>query len=98
VTEDDGVDRGLVFISFQANIWRQFETIQAQWINDGDRFGLGPRTDPVVGEPHPGADRLTVPGSPPYFLADRPRFVTTRGGDYFFQPSMTGLRHLAGLA
>ena len=98
VTEDDGVDRGLVFISFQANIWRQFETIQAQWINDGDRFGLGPHTDPLVGEPHPGADRLTVSGSPPYFLADRPRFVTMRGGDYFFQPSMTGLRHLADLA
>ena len=26
VVEDDGVDRGLVFVCFQADIWRQFET------------------------------------------------------------------------
>jgi Dyp-type peroxidase family len=97
VMDDDGVDRGLVFVSFQSNIWRQFETIQAQWINDGDRFGLGRDTDPLVGEPHPGATKLTVPGTPPYFLTARPRLVTMRGGAYLFQPSMTALRHLAGL-
>ena len=41
--EDDGADRGLVFVCFQADIWRQFETIQALWIDDGDPFGLGAR-------------------------------------------------------
>ena len=50
--EDDGVDRGLVFICFQADIWRQFETIQALWIDDGDPFGLGRDKDFLVGEPH----------------------------------------------
>ena len=41
--EDDGADRGLVFVCFQADIWRQFETIQALWVDDGDPFGLGAR-------------------------------------------------------
>ena len=95
VMDDDGADRGLVFVSFQSNLWRQFETIQAQWINDGDRFGLGRDTDPLVGEPHPGGTKLTVPGTPPYFVTARPRLVTMRGGAYLFQPSMTALRHLA---
>jgi hypothetical protein len=97
VLDDDGADRGLVFVSFQSNLWRQFETIQAQWINDGDRFGLGRDTDPLVGEPHPGGTKLTVPGTPPYFVTSRPRLVTLRGGGYLFQPSMTALRHLAGI-
>ncbi|HET9998716.1 MAG TPA: peroxidase [Nocardioides sp.] len=97
VLDDDGADRGLVFVSFQSNLWRQFETIQAQWINDGDRFGLGRDTDPLVGEPYPGATKLTVPGTPPYFVTSRPRLVTMRGGAYLFQPSMTALRHLARL-
>ena len=54
-------------------------------------------TDPLVGEPHPGSTKLTVPGTPPYFVTARPRPVTMRGGAYLFQPSMTALRHLAGL-
>ena len=97
-TQDDGAARGLMFVSFQTNIWRQFETIQAQWINDGDRFGLGRDSDPLIGEPTAGRSKVTVPGEPPYFVLERPRFVTMRGGAYLFQPSMAGLRHLAGLA
>ena len=50
--EDDGVDRGLVFVCFNASIWRQFETIQALWIDDGDPFGLGADKDFLIGEPH----------------------------------------------
>ena len=97
-TQDDGAARGLMFVSFQTNIWRQFETIQAQWVNDGDRFGLGRDSDPLIGEPSAGRSKVTVPGDPPYFVLERPRFVTMRGGAYLFQPSMAGLRHLAGLA
>ena len=53
VMEDDGVERGLVFVCFNASIWRQFETIQALWIDDGDPFGLGRRQ----GLPHRRARR-----------------------------------------
>jgi Dyp-type peroxidase family len=95
VLEDDGVDRGLIFVCFQADIWRQFETIQALWIDDGDPFGLGPDKDFLVGEPHGTEGKMTIQGRPPFFLTPQPRFVTLRGGGYLFQPSMTALRRLA---
>jgi Dyp-type peroxidase family len=95
VMDDDGADRGLIFVCFQADIWRQFETIQALWIDDGDPFGLGRDKDFLVGEPHGTAGKMTIQGRPPFFLKPQPRFVTLRGGDYLFQPSMTALRHLA---
>jgi Dyp-type peroxidase family len=93
--EDDGQDRGLVFICFQASIWRQFETIQALWIDDGDPFGLGPDKDFLIGEPNGDAGKMTIQGRPPHFLKPQPRFVTLRGGEYLFRPSMTALRMLA---
>ena len=94
-TEDDGNDRGLVFVCFQADIWRQFETIQALWIDDGDPFGLGADKDFLVGEPHGTTGKMTIPGHPPYFLKPQPRFVTLRGGEYLFQPSLSALRELS---
>jgi Dyp-type peroxidase family len=94
-TEDDGVDRGLIFVCFNASIWRQFETVQALWIDDGDPFGLGPDKDFLVGEPHGTEGKMTIQGHPPFFLKPQPRFVTMRGGEYLFRPSMTGLRFLA---
>ena len=94
-TEDDGIERGLIFVCFQADIWRQFETIQALWIDDGDPFGLGTDKDFLVGEPHGTTGKMTIQGTPPFFLAPQPRLVTMRGGEYLFQPSMTALRRLA---
>ncbi len=44
--------------------------------------------------------RMMIPGDerkgrPPFLCSDIPCFVTTRGGGYFFVPSLTGLRLLA---
>jgi Dyp-type peroxidase family len=94
-TEDDGQERGLVFVCFQADIWRQFETIQALWIDDGDPFGLGADKDFLVGEPHGTEGKMTIPGHPPFFLKPQPRFVTLRGGEYLFRPSLSALARLA---
>jgi Dyp-type peroxidase family len=93
--EDDGTERGLIFICFQADLGRQFETIQGLWVDDGDPFGLGRDKDFLIGEPFGTEGKMTIPGQPPYFLKPQPRFVTLRGGDYLFQPSMTALRRLA---
>ncbi len=95
VLEDDGVERGLVFVCFNASIWRQFETVQALWIDDGDPFGLGRDKDFLIGEPDGDDGKMTIPGHPPFFLKPQPRFVTVRGGEYLYRPSMTGLRWLA---
>jgi Dyp-type peroxidase family len=93
--EDDGQDRGLVFVCFNADIWRQFETIQALWIDDGDPFGLGADKDFLIGEPGGRQGKMTIPGNPPFFAAPQPRFVTCRGGEYLLRPSIGALRALA---
>jgi Dyp-type peroxidase family len=94
-TEDDHVDRGLVFVCFNASISRQFEGIQAQWINDGNVFHLGHDSDFLMGHPH-GTGKMTVEGDPPFFLGPQGPFVTTRGGAYLFVPGMRALAALAG--
>jgi Dyp-type peroxidase family len=95
VTQDDGVDRGLVFVCFNASIWRQFETIQTLWIDDGDPFGLGADKDFLIGQPDGDGGKMTIPGHPPFFLKPQPRFVTTRGGEYLYRPSISALQWLA---
>ena len=94
-TEDDHVDRGLVFVCFNASISRQFEGIQAQWINDGNVFGLGHDSDFLMGDPN-GTGKMTVEGDPPFFLGPQGPFVTTRGGAYLFVPGLAALAALAG--
>ena len=43
VLEDDGVERGIMFAFIGAHIARQFEFVQAEWVNDGKFFGGPPR-------------------------------------------------------
>ncbi len=47
---DDGEDRGLIFVCFNASLERQFETIQRQWCNDGNAFRLGNDKDYLLGD------------------------------------------------
>jgi hypothetical protein len=82
-------------VCFNADIWRQFETIQTLWIDDGDPFGLGADKDFLISEPDGDGGKMTIPGDPPYLLRPQPRFVTCRGGEYLFRPSIGGLRALA---
>ena len=113
--EDDKQDRGLMFIALVADIGRQFEFLQRNWINSGDPFRLD-RTDrdPLAGNNRDERDippavppgqlhqetprKFAVPAAPrlPWAL-NLPEFVATRGGDYFFLPSLTALHGLADL-
>jgi len=96
--EDDGADRGVVFMCLQASISRQFEFVQAQWFNDGNGLHLGDDEDVVMGRHDgPSPRKMTVPGSPPCFVGPLSRVVTVRGGEYFFTPGINGLQHLAAL-
>ena len=38
VLEDDGADRGIIFVAAGARLDRQFEFVKTQWINDGVFF------------------------------------------------------------
>ncbi|MET0342635.1 MAG: peroxidase [Polyangiales bacterium] len=98
----DHDEHGIIFMALGASIRRQFEFVQQQWMNYGNDFRLGNDRDPLVGN-HPtdeegrGAGSMVIPsprgsGKAPFFCSRLPRFVETRGGDYFFVPSLTALR------
>jgi Dyp-type peroxidase family len=97
--DDDGGDRGILFMCLQASIARQFEFIQGQWMNLGNTFTLGEDQDVLIG-PQDGPDphKMTVPGDPPFFLGPLQRVVTVRGGEYFYVPGVNGLEFLASAA
>jgi Dyp-type peroxidase family len=97
VLEDDGADRGLMFAFVGANLGRQFEFVQSEWMNDGAFFGGGSTQDPVCGAAD-GSGIFPIPRRPiRRVLAALPRFVVTRGGEYCFLPSLSALRWLGNL-
>ncbi|HEY1867905.1 MAG TPA: Dyp-type peroxidase [Candidatus Cybelea sp.] len=97
VLEDDGADRGLMFAFVGANIGRQFEFVQSEWMNDGGFFGDGKERDPVCGAGD-GEGTYNIPRRPlRRQLKGLSRFVITRGGEYCFLPSLSALRWLADL-
>ncbi len=78
VLDDDGVDRGIVFVFVGTHLDRQFEFVKTQWLNDGVFIGapeetgppgrLGRRRRPVhhspAAHPPPAAGRAPVCGHP----------------------------------
>ncbi|MBJ7329242.1 MAG: Dyp-type peroxidase [Solirubrobacteraceae bacterium] len=96
VTQDDGTDRGLVFVCFNASISRQFEGIQVQWLNDGNIFGLGHDSDYLLGGANGGSMVIQAhPPDAPFYLSPQGPFVTTRAGEYLFAPGIAALAALA---
>jgi Dyp-type peroxidase family len=92
---DDGAERGIIFIFVGADLERQFEFVQSEWVSQGLFIGLDDEKDPVVG-PTDGAGTFTIPKQPiRQRLHGLPRFVTVRGGEYFFMPGLRALRWLA---
>jgi Dyp-type peroxidase family len=95
--EDDGAERGLVFLFVGADLRRQFEFVQREWINQGTFIGAPAERDPLVG-PNDGTGVFTIPKQPiRRRLQGLPQFVTLRGGEYFFTPGLKALRWLADL-
>lgn len=99
-SRDDG-NHGVIFMALNTSIERQFEFVQQQWINYANDSKEGSDKDVLLG--NHDADRSSKmvihadpkSGQPPYFVKEIPRLVETRGGDYFFIPSMTALRMIA---
>ena len=98
VLEDDGIDRGIIFVFAGAHIKRQFEFVKTQWLNDGIFIGAPLESDPLVGPRGEDPGTFTIPQRPiRRRLQDLPPFVVTRGGEYCFAPSLSALRWLAEL-
>jgi Dyp-type peroxidase family len=94
-TADDGRARGVMFICLNADIERQFEFVQQNWINNTVFSGVYSETDPGVGDRNAEVG-LTIQAEG---VRDRvlnlSRFVTVKGGGYFFLPGMRALRYIA---
>jgi len=97
VLQDDGAERGIVFIFVGAHLKRQFEFVQTQWVNSGVFLGAPEEKDPLVGS-NDGSGTFTIPRSPVRRrLHGLQRFTVTRGGAYCFVPSLSALRWLSEL-
>ena len=60
VLEDDGADRGIIFVFAGAHLKRQFEFVKTQWLNDGIFIGAPQREGPA-GRPGDGTEQLHDP-------------------------------------
>lgn len=100
---EDHQDRGIVFIAINASISRQFEFIQQTWSNNTKFDRLYNDKDPISGD-HTDVDRITQESCYDFTiqqlplrhrLTNIPRFVTVKGGGYFFMPSISALKLIA---
>lgn len=92
--QDDGIDRGLINLFITADIERQFEFVQKEWMKGGEFIALDPNEqDPINGTGGEGS-QMSVPGAKQPFLFDLPTFVKVKGGEYLFVP---GLKALDGI-
>ncbi len=97
----DDTEHGIVMMAVCASLFRQYEFVQQQWLNYGLDSNAGNDTCPLVGNHATGADgpkaKFVIAsdpktGRPPFIVDGLPQLVETRGGEYFFVPSMTALR------
>jgi Dyp-type peroxidase family len=91
---------GLLFGCFNANISKQFEFIQYTWANSPKFKRLYADPDPFIGvreDPEKKLEQVfTIPqGTTNRVITDLQRFVTVKGGAYFFFPSITSIKFLA---
>jgi Dyp-type peroxidase family len=104
-------DRGLNFLCYQTDIGNQWQFVQSQWVNnpsfpnlpdpfvDNNGEVLNDGHDPIISQSDPGREfTLPLTDDDIPHLTGIPRWVTTTGGEYFFQPSIDALCHLAQVA
>ena len=93
-------ETGLHFICFNANLELQFEFIQHAWANNNQLRHLTNDIDIIIGapdekNPFKEQSQFTIQAEPTnQFLDSWERFVTIKGGEYFFFPSMTAINYL----
>jgi Dyp-type peroxidase family len=93
--EDDGEERGLLFLAVVGDLGRQFEFVQTEWLGDGNVFGRGDEQDIFTTAGGPGA-RILIEGPQPTYVNVPAPLVTCRGGEYFLLPGLAALTGLAG--
>jgi len=96
--EEEGAERGLLFLCLNSDFERQFEFVQHTWLDNAFFAGLCDEVDPVVGPQPENGGIFTVPDQPVRRrFTGVPRFVNTVGGAYFFLPGIKALQFLASI-
>lgn len=92
---------GLLFMAYQSSIEDQFEFTQQSWANNANfHFNSSSQPvgiDPVIGQPSGGTPQrypLNYGVGPLSATADFSGFVTLKGGEYFFAPSLSFFKRL----
>lgn len=109
-TDDSDEGRGLQFLCFNSHLSRQFELVQSQWLCNAKFLGLYAEIDPVAGhheqfkDVEDGKDdveKFNVFTEPAHQVRKKyykvPRFVTVKGGSYFFTPGISVIKFLAAI-
>ena len=85
-------DVGLLFMAYQSSVTNQFEFTQATWANNPSFVNTNTGIDPVIGQGTAGSKQTHRAGwgdaqatTQVSRFAD---FVTLKGGEYFFAPSL----------
>lgn len=92
-TKEDKV--GLLFLCFQSDIFDQFMSMQKIWANQRDFVKYGTGLDAVIGQ---GEQQLSDQSWPKEWGKDGKvqfhfsNFVTMKGGEFFFAPSISFLK------
>ncbi|KAG8835721.1 hypothetical protein FRC17_001512 [Serendipita sp. 399] len=97
-------DRGLIFLAYQSSLVRGFKFIQQNSYNNPN-FPAGkanaPGYDPILGSNNNNTGSRSIsgadPSSPMQQLAFPTQFVESKGGEYFFVPSISTLRDRIGM-
>jgi Dyp-type peroxidase family len=107
-SEEPETDAGLLFMCFQANLSNQFNFMQKAWAKERNFVQRDVGTDVVIGvekkeddnDGNPVAVKETYQwpttwGEPGQTESDFTHWVTMKGGEYFFAPSMSFLKDFA---
>ena len=87
--------QGLFFLALNADLDRQFEFVQQQWIANARFADLANESDPLLGG-HGKRDFTVQAPAGGERVRRLPRFTETHGGGYFFLPGLAALRFLLG--
>ncbi|WP_293676085.1 hypothetical protein [uncultured Phenylobacterium sp.] len=87
---------GLMFMCLNGDLERQFEFVQQTWLGSETFHGLSGERDPITTDKAGCPAGYTVPTRDgPVRLGRMERFVTPRGGGYFFLPGRRLLEFLS---